>query len=38
MKVRLNYGKVAAGVYEAMEALDEYTPSASARLSPGRRP
>lgn len=24
MKVRLNYGKVAAGVYEAMEALDEY--------------
>ena len=24
MKVRLNYGQVAAGVYEAMEALDEY--------------
>ena len=24
MKVRLNYGKVAAGVYDAMDALDRY--------------
>src|SRR6202051_518323 len=24
MKVRLNYGKVAAGVYDAMDALDQY--------------
>jgi AhpD family alkylhydroperoxidase len=24
MKTRLNYGKVAAGVYEAMDALDQY--------------
>ena len=24
MKVRLDYGTVSAGVYEAMEALDEY--------------
>ena len=24
MKVRLNYGKVAPGVYDAMDALDRY--------------
>ncbi len=27
MKVRLNYGRIAAGVYEAMDALDRYLTS-----------
>jgi len=33
MKVRLNYAKVAPGVYEAMDALDQYLQSSSVEES-----
>ena len=32
MKVRLNYGRVAAGIYDAMDGLDQY--AAASGLEP----